>query len=271
LKQLVYDFMLLDMEGEWEVERWYEFHGHEFKQYYHDRCALHEIYGSCDHLLDLLCEWKYKYTSDLKVIDYNDRKYESHYHEACNKYSRDGVCVHIEDPKFEKWTHRGCLDYGRFGTCNHLRDGVLMWRAKYRDEYNAEAKATRYVRRQYKFRKEPDTEEDEMFFKRKERKPWDTDEVIVKKNYGQIKDDPNLDKIKNIDLTFKKLMKRTYEIEADYKAGVAARSRGVGSSVRESGHTLQEIRDRVHNLLRKQENITSKFKDLDEEYYYEMA
>jgi hypothetical protein len=65
-------------------------------------------------------------------------------------------------------------------------------------------------------------------------------------------------------------MKRTYEIEADYSAGVSARTKGVGSVVRETGHTLQEIRDRVHNLLRKQENITHKFKDLDDEYYYEM-
>jgi len=265
---LMYDFMLNDLDGEWEIERWYENEGSEFKDFIHERCALYEIYGHCDHMLDMLCEWKYKYTSDLKIIDYNDRKYESYFH-SCHKYSKDGICVHIEDPKFEKWIHKGCLDYGRYGTCNHLRDFVLMWRAKYRGEYNAEAKATRYLRREYRFRKDKDVEEDEMLYRRKERKPWDEEEYIVKKNYGVIQDDPNLDKIKNIDLTFKKLMKRTYEIEADYAAGVASRTKGVGSSVRESGHTLLEIRDRVHNLLRKQENITHKFKDLDDEYYYE--
>jgi hypothetical protein len=221
-------------------------------------------------MLDLLCEWKYKYTSDLSVIDYNDRKYEPNFHQPCVKYMKDGLCTHIDDPKFEKWSHKGCLDYGRYGTCNHLRDGVLMWRAKYRDEYNAEAKATRYLRREYRFRADKDVEEDELMFRKKERKPWDEDDTIVKKNYGVIQDDPNLDKIKNIDMTFKKLMKRTYEIEADYSAGVSARTKGVGSVVRETGHTLQEIRDRVHNLLRKQENITHKFKDLDDEYYYEM-
>merc|ERR1712015_482209 len=55
LKQLVYDFMLSDLEGEWEIERWWETPAAaEFKEYVHDRCALAEIYGHCDHMLDLL-------------------------------------------------------------------------------------------------------------------------------------------------------------------------------------------------------------------------
>merc|ERR1712142_99651 len=115
--------------------------------------------------------------------------------------------------------------------------------------------------------------EDEDFksrFKPRTRRAQDED--IARLEVEQVEVDPmKLEKVNDLDLSFKDLMRKTYEIEERYATGIRSRTKDVGFKVRESGHELQTISDRVHNLLNKHDRMTHKFKDLDEEYYYEMA